>query len=223
MPYKPSSEEEEKFLKNFDPAKYQNPGVAADTAVFAVKEKELFLLLIERGGYPYKGCWALPGGFVDMDEDILGSAKRELEEEAGLRIDYIEQAAVWDKPDRDPRQRVITVSCIALIDDTASIKAGDDAAKAEWFKINSYSKAEGEEQTTVSFSLSGPAQIAAKVAYPNNRIQQITCVQSGGLAFDHAESIVTSIELLKRRVEIIAPLSFGKQKADEAARIINNI
>lgn len=67
MTYKPSGKDEETFLKNYDAGKYQNPAVAADTALFAADGKNIKLLLIKRGGYPYKGCWALPGGFVNID------------------------------------------------------------------------------------------------------------------------------------------------------------
>lgn len=223
MTYKPSCKEEAEFLKNFDPTKYQNPGVAADTALFAVREDELYILLIERGGYPYKGCWALPGGFVNMDEDLADSAKRELLEETGISVEYLERATVWGKPDRDPRQRVITVSFIGLIDfDDANAAAGDDAAKAEWFKIMSYKKTVGE-RTSIDFTLLGPDQISASVSYPNERIQEVVCEQSGGLAFDHAESIATSIELLKERVDIIVEMSLDKHKASSAAEIIKNL
>lgn len=221
MTYKPSCKEEAQFLENFDPTKYQNPGVAADNALFAVKNDELYILLIERGGYPYKGCWALPGGFVNMDEDLADSAKRELMEETGITIEYLERAAVWGKPDRDPRQRVITVSFIGLIDfDDANAAAGDDAAKAEWFKIMSYKKIVGE-RTSIEFTLLGPDKISAKVSYLNERIQEVVCEQSGGLAFDHTESIATSIELLKQRADIIAEMSLGKPAS--AVEIIRNL
>ena len=95
--------------------------VAADGA--------LFILLIKRGGYPYKGCWALPGGFVNIDEDLPEAAKRELLEETNINIDYLERAAVWSRPDRDPRQRVITVSYDALTDKMNAL-AGDDARRS---------------------------------------------------------------------------------------------
>lgn len=224
MPYVPSSKEEEEFLKNFDPSKYQNPGVAADTAVFTIKEDGVYILLIERGGWPYKGCWALPGGFVNMDEDLPDSAKRELKEEADIDVDYIEQVSVWGKPDRDPRQRVITVSFIALVDSgQANAKAGDDASKAEWFKIADYKKNIGNEETKIDFTLYGPQDICASVKFPNDRIQQITCMQNGGLAFDHAESIATSVEYLKQRVTVIAPLSLSNEKAPVIGTIISQL
>ena len=78
MTYIPSSSEEVVFLKNYDASKYQTPAIAADTALFVIDGSALKLLLIRRGNYPYKGCWALPGGFVDIDEEIAAAAKREL-------------------------------------------------------------------------------------------------------------------------------------------------
>jgi 8-oxo-dGTP diphosphatase len=221
MTYKPSSKQEEQFLKSYDASEYQNPALAADVALFAVDDAQLKLLLIERGGFPYKGCWALPGGFVNIDEDIADAAKRELMEETGIGVPYIEQAAVWGKPNRDPRQRVVTVSFIALADFGAiKAKAGDDAAAAEWFTITEYAKSIGKIDTRISYTLVGTANISADVGFVNERIQEITAEKSGGLAFDHAESIAVSIELLKKRAEIIAPLCLNKEKAADAVGAI---
>lgn len=224
MTYIPSGKEEAEALKNYDPTKYQNPGVAADTALFAVDGDKLKLLLIKRGGYPYKDCWALPGGFVDINEDISDAAKRELLEETSIRVEYLERAAVWGKPDRDPRARVITVSYIALIDfESTKPIAGDDASQVDWFSITDYIKNVADSSTQISYTLDGPQKFSAIVCFPNERIQEITAIKSGGLAFDHAESIATSIELLKKRVDVIALRSLGKEKAAEAAKIIHNL
>ncbi len=202
MAYIPSSSEEEQFIKNYDPSKYKNPAVAADTALFALDGDALKLLLIKRGGYPYKDRWALPGGFVDIDEDIKDSAARELLEETGVDGLYLEQAFVWGRPDRDPRSRVITVSYISLAD-FASIKpkAGDDAALAEWFAIKEYNITEKDSFTYIDYALEGPETLKPSVKFPSGRIQQISCVDAGGLAFDHPESIVYSFELLKRKAK----------------------
>ena len=224
MAYVPSSKKEADFLANFDGLIYQNPALAADTALFAVDGELLKILLIQRGGYPYKGCWALPGGFVDIDEDIANAAKRELKEETGIDVPYVEQAAVWGKPERDPRQRVVTVSFVAIAWlGSAKAKAGDDAAQAEWFAISGYSKRVGKTETRISYVLDGAEEISAQVNYPNERIQEIVCESGGGLAFDHAESIAVSIELLKRRADEIAGLSLHKEKAAHAAKLIYNL
>lgn len=200
MPYVPSCEEEATFLSNFDPSKYKNPAVAADTALFAADGDALKLLLIRRGGYPYKGRWALPGGFVNIDEDVRLSAQRELLEETGVSGIYIEQAFVWAQPDRDPRQRVITVSYIGLAPfEKLRAVAGDDAAQAEWFAIQDYEETELNGVVTAHYTLSGTETLHPVVSYPSGRMQEISRVQSGGLAFDHAESIAFSLNTLRER------------------------
>jgi len=202
MTYIPSSPEEKKFLEEFDPSQYQNPAVAADTALFAADGNTLKVLLIRRGGYPYKGRWALPGGFVDIDEDIRDSAVRELEEETGLTDIYIEQAFVWGKPDRDPRQRVITVSYIALADYAAlDAKAGDDAAEAEWFALTDWHMSETDDAVRISYKLVGDETLSPVVEYPKGRMQDIVRIDDGGLAFDHAESVAYSFMCLKQRIQ----------------------
>ncbi len=202
MTYIPSGEDEIRYLKEFDPTVYQNPGVAADTALFAVGADVLSVLLIKRGGYPYKGRWALPGGFVDIDEDIFHAANRELMEEAGISGLYLEQVFTWGRPGRDPRYRCITASHIAIAD-AAELKpvAGDDAAEADWFKLLDYTVKEENGTTQISYTLRGGIEMHPVVAFPTGRIQQIYPVESAGLAFDHAESIAYSYEYLKRRVK----------------------
>ena len=202
MAYVPSSEDERIYLQNYDPDKYPKPAVAADTALFAIDGKAVKILLIRRGNYPYKNCWALPGGFVDMDEDTLRSARRELEEETGLRGIYLEQAFTWSEPGRDPRGRVITVSYIALADfGKLSPRAGDDAADAQWFAIEDYRSTVAKGKTHISYTLRGPEKLLPAVSFPVGRMQEIARTRSGGLAFDHAESVTYSVELLKHRVK----------------------
>lgn len=202
MAYIPSSKEEEEILKSYDPSKYKNPAAAADTALFAVDGEALKILLIKRGAYPYKDKWALPGGFLDIAEDIADSAARELEEETGITGVYAEQVFVWGKPDRDPRQRVITVSYISVADySLVKPKAGDDAAETAWFEIKEYKKYEKDGSCYIGYVLEGPETLRPSVMFPCGRMQQISPVESGGLAFDHAESITYSFETLKTRAE----------------------
>ncbi len=200
MAYIPSGEDESRYLQEFDPTIYQNPGVAADTALFAVGGEALSILLIKRGSYPYKDRWALPGGFVEIDEDIFHAADRELMEEAGISGLYLEQVFSWGRPGRDPRYRCITASHIAIAD-AAELKpvAGDDAAEAEWFALLDYSVKETDGITQVSYTLRGSIEMHPAVAFPTGRMQQIYSIESAGLAFDHAESIAYSFEYLKRR------------------------
>lgn len=115
--------------------KYPHPSVTTDCVIFGFDGTRLNVLLIERGNDPYKGCWAFPGGFLNMDESALEGAKRELYEETGLRDAYIHQFHAFSAPDRDPRERVISIAYFALVR-LADVKAGDDAAKAQWFPLD---------------------------------------------------------------------------------------
>jgi 8-oxo-dGTP diphosphatase len=115
--------------------KYPRPAVTADCVVIT-KETEPKVLLIQRGIDPYKGCWAFPGGFMNMDETTEECAIRELEEETGLKLSTIHQIGAYSKVDRDPRGRTITVAYLAMIDAPVEVAGQDDAAKAEWFPLS---------------------------------------------------------------------------------------
>ncbi|MBO4598128.1 MAG: NUDIX hydrolase [Bacteroidaceae bacterium] len=114
---------------------YPRPAVTADCVVIT-KEDNPKVLLIQRGGEPYKGCWAFPGGFMDMDETTEQCAIRELKEETGLDIKEVKQIGAYSKVDRDPRGRTISVAYLAVIDKPVDVKGLDDAAKAEWFELS---------------------------------------------------------------------------------------
>ena len=113
---------------------YPRPAVTTDCVIFGYDGKELKVLLIERGIEPFKGCWAFPGGFLNMDEDALSGARRELKEETGLEDAFIEQFHTFSEPGRDPRGRVITIAHYALVK-IQEVEGGDDAAQARWFSI----------------------------------------------------------------------------------------
>lgn len=114
--------------------KYPRPAVTADCVVIA-GNGEKKVLVIQRGEEPYKGCWALPGGFMNMDETTEQCAIRELEEETGLKVNEIRQIGAYSKVDRDPRGRTITVAYLAIVDAPVAVEGQDDAAKAEWFPL----------------------------------------------------------------------------------------
>ena len=114
--------------------KYPHPSVTTDCVIFGFDGVKLKVLLIERGCEPYKGRWAFPGGFLKMDESAEEGAKRELEEETGLKAAYIKQFQTFTEPDRDPRERVITIAYYALVR-IQDVNGGDDAAKAQWFDL----------------------------------------------------------------------------------------
>src|SRR5215469_16531401 len=119
--------------------KYQYPRAAltVDCVVFGFDEGELKVLLIERGLEPFKGKWALPGGFVRVEETLEDAARRELEEEAGLRNVFLEQLYTFGTVDRDPRERVVSVAHFALVKlSDHRAKAATDAANAEWLPVS---------------------------------------------------------------------------------------
>jgi 8-oxo-dGTP diphosphatase len=114
----------------YDPSDYPPFAVTVDVAVLTMREGALHVLLIERGQDPWKGHWALPGGFVDIDEDLADAALRELHEETGIRVDQLEQLGAYGRPDRDPRMRIVSVAYWTFVDDLLSPRGGDDAADA---------------------------------------------------------------------------------------------
>ena len=114
--------------------KYPRPAVTADCVVIT-REAEPKVLLIQRGFDPYKGCWAFPGGFLNMDETAEQCAIRELEEETGLKVSTVYQIGTYSKVNRDPRGRTITVAYLAIIDKPVDVTGQDDAAKAEWWPL----------------------------------------------------------------------------------------
>jgi 8-oxo-dGTP diphosphatase len=115
--------------------KYPRPAVTADCVVIT-RETEPKVLLIQRGDQPFKGGWAFPGGFMNMDETTEQCAVRELEEETGLRLSKVQQIGAYSKVDRDPRGRTITVAYLAIVDEPMAVTGQDDAAKAEWWPLS---------------------------------------------------------------------------------------
>lgn len=118
---------------------HPHPAVATDIVVFSLRQCALHVLLIERGGEPFKGAWALPGGFLGPAETIDACARRELQEETGFTATELQQFAIYSAPERDPRERVISVAyaALALSDDTP-LRASTDAARAEWFRMDAF-------------------------------------------------------------------------------------
>jgi len=148
------SQEEEEFLKQYDLTKYDRPSVAADMAVFSVmgeqgekqaRDKEnyrklpkrkLKILLIRRGDHPYRGDWALPGGFGRRSEEIYETAKRELFEETQISEAYLKLIGVFGREGRDPRGWIISHTFLALIDgEKYQVRGGSDARDAAWFEV----------------------------------------------------------------------------------------
>lgn len=118
--------------------KYPRAALSVDCVVFGIGDEGLKVLLIQRGGEPFRGHWALPGGFLEMDERLDQAAKRELEEETGLEGVELEQLHAFSEVDRDPRERVISVAYWGVVECSAHMpKADSDAAEAKWFGVES--------------------------------------------------------------------------------------
>lgn len=146
--------------------------VAVDLAIFTIRDGELAVLLVERGGEPYAGSWALPGGFVEPDEDAEAAAWRELHEETGVERfpGYLEQLRTYSAPDRDPRKRVVSVAHVALAPDLPEPRAGTDAADARWWVVDDLLEPADGEAPVLAFDhrqilLDARERVRAKLEY----------------------------------------------------------
>jgi 8-oxo-dGTP diphosphatase len=212
MNYKPASEEEAKFLKNYNAKDYDNPAVTVDAGIVALDDKDgkMKMLLIRRGNFPYKGYFCLPGGFVELNEDIDDAVKREMTEETGIGNAEFAQVMALGEPGRDPRHHIVTILYAAYVRmaDVAA-KAGDDAAEAEWFTIEDYSVRESAEGgyavRDVSMTLKGSVTMTPKIrervkngsAVAGRKMEILDC---GGLAFDHARETIAVYEYIIGRL-----------------------
>jgi len=117
---------------------HPRPELTVDVVIFTLQEERLKVLLVRRARPPFQGHWALPGGFVEMNEPLENAAARELEEETGVQDAYLEQLYTYGDPGRDPRGRVVSVAYFALLPKNALARqeAGSDAAQLGWFSVN---------------------------------------------------------------------------------------
>jgi len=169
--------EEKKFLESYNKDKYEKPSVTVDIIIFTNNASENQVLLIKRKKHPFKDNWAIPGGFVNIDESLEDAAKRELKEETNVDADIIEQLYTFGKVDRDPRMRVISVAYAALIDKDklGNVQAGDDASEAIWFTISS------------------------NLQFTNTKTNEIITMDD--LAFDHKEIMVKALNWLTSKIQ----------------------
>jgi 8-oxo-dGTP diphosphatase len=148
---------------------YPHPAVTTDIVIFTLQDDELKVLLIRRAGDPYRDSWALPGGFIEIDEDLEACALRELEEETGVTGVYLEQLFTFGRPDRDPRERVITVAYYALVPfDRLSIRASSDAAEVGWFSCKQLPPLAFDHAQIIQLALE---RLAAKIDYSTLALQ----------------------------------------------------
>ena len=173
------SKEEKEFLEQYDVTQFERPSVTADIVIFTLDDAdELNILLIKRGGFPYKDCWAIPGGFLETGkESIDEAAARELRTETNIDDVYLKQLYTFGDPGRDPRTTVISVAYTALVPKhKLDIKAGDDAKEAKLFAIK--------------YDVNG-------IIFTNGN----TVITESDLAFDHAEIIKMAITRLRNRID----------------------
>lgn len=202
---------EAEYLAAYRPGDYPRPSVTVDMIVFAVNsiasvnmrktdEKELQVLLIRRKNHPFMGQWAIPGGFVDIDESIEDAAKRELFEETGIQNLYLEQLYTWGSVHRDPRMRVISTSYMALVNrEDIQPNAGDDAQAVAWFTVSLTQEKPGTDRLTF-FNQEQHLTISYDCSVENGLT---SFAHAGGerLAFDHVQILHTALTRLRNKIQ----------------------
>lgn len=218
------TEEDKAFASQYDASKFDKPSVTADTVLFRIADKpdnkkkkypvrDMEILLIKRKNPPYKGGWALPGGFCHMDETLSECAERELFEETGLRANYYGQIATYSAPDRDPRTRIISTSFLAIVPENSMSEpiASDDASEAAWFKASMEMKilANNHYQATLVLTCNDEKIEGILDLKRDERGRWYRSVVKDGeaLAFDHLEVIACAIEALRSQI-YRSPLAF---------------
>ena len=246
MTYDINSSEEREYLEDYNIEQFERPSVATDIVAFAVmrdgeqsnirklENRELKLLLIKRSQFPYKGAWALPGGFLRPGETIEETAKRELLEETGVENPFLHLAGVYSEAKRDPRGWIISNSFISLINaENYSLRADTDAWDAAWFCVKLQSDNTSSDDSTsttkmikhtltLSFdsassdsNIKGDENIEIKAIVSekstrkgHNHVSSYQIVDSGELGFDHAKIIVQSLLELRDMMEYDLRIAF---------------
>lgn len=187
---------EERFLREYDVTKYFRPSVTVDAVLCKPTAAGGKILLIKRGGHPFIGEWAFPGGFVEKDEPCEDAACRELFEETGIKDVPLRQLLTVSTPGRDPRWRNITVVFYAVTDELNAV-GGDDAALAQWFDFK-YTR--GDKGAELSLSGGGETLYAkldiVRDAFGAIDLNKTKITERDGIAFDHAKIICALAEVL---------------------------
>lgn len=224
------SREEKEYLSHYDISAFERPSVAADIVIFSIlndgvhdnirklQKKSLKALLIKRANYPYKDCWALPGGFVRPGEDVAETARRELYEETHVENVYLQPVGIYGKEGRDPRGWIVSNAFMALMDgEKCSLRAGTDAWEAKWFNVEVKAQEKRREpkedeiliDTEYQLCLANEEDALVLNAVLNqyksfqnyHETVRYEIVQSAGLAFDHAEIMLSALLSLRNNVE----------------------
>lgn len=192
---------EAQFLKEYDVSRYFRPSVTVDAVLLRVCGEKGRILLVERGGHPFIGKWAFPGGFVEKDESCETAVVRELCEETGIVGVPLRQAAAVSTPCRDPRWRNITVVFYAEPESDVNAVGGDDAAKAEWFDFSVSADGKRVRLSLDSESASFTETLdAERDAFGDVDINKTKITERGGMAFDHAKIVYYLFDKIKRGI-----------------------
>lgn len=211
------SNEDLQFAAYYDDSKYWHPSVTADSVVFRCLDtpenknkkypvRKLEVLLVKRGNHPYKGGWALPGGFLNKDETLRECAARECEEETGLKPVYCGEVSTYSKVDRDPRTRVITQTFLAVVPygEPGEVKGADDAAEAAWFEVSMKTETVDSHHYRVHLVLkNGDLEIQGCLALKADEDgywHREVVDDAAQLAFDHLEMICCAVETLRTKM-----------------------
>src|SRR4051812_26696523 len=165
---------------------YPRPAVTCDAVVFTMRADDLAVLLIQRKDEPFKGRWALPGGYVNENESLERAVARELNEETGLSGVRLEQLGAFGDPGRDPRGHTITVAYLTFLVAEAAVTAGDDAAAADWHSFRRLALVDETAATRIVPALKGRRGKMVSSAPPPQKRSKSRSIQ---LAFDHAKII----------------------------------
>ncbi len=202
---------EKEFLKNYSTDKYEKPSVTADVVAFKITTTEqgssyrhepeckLSILLVKRGGHPFKGCWALAGGFLEKGETIEECAVREIQEETNITPASMRFVGMFTEPNRDPRGWIISAAFASVMREGSMTDAvgGDDATDAKWFDIS----LDEIENDRYSLHLqNGDISLSAvlKSETASTGMQHFVILENNGLAFDHASVIATALTALRK-------------------------
>ena len=203
---------EAEFLLNYNPSEFERPSVTTDNVIFSVfetktgnyrknPEQNLYLLLIKRGEHPFIDKWALPGGFVRINESVEESAYRELKEETNLDNIYMEQLYTFGDVKRDPRMRIISTAYMALIKPgNTELAANTDAKEVSWFKLTY--KFSGNKKLLINLENENTAINTELIIDDQERGEnRIKTEKNGELAFDHAKIIGYALLRLRNKIE----------------------
>ncbi len=177
------------FLARYREKNYEKPALTADLAVFCKESGPLRVLLVRRGGHPFLGAWALPGGFVGSGESADAAAGRELAEETGLAAPAYDLLGFYSAPGRDPRGWVVSAAYVALLRRLPPVRGDDDAAEAAWFDLAVTPLPGGRLLFTLTHE---ETVLRTTVQIKDPRLPgppRSTLLAAGGLAFDHGQII----------------------------------